>query len=167
MPHDGLELESPQVSYGLIFDNRICLCKILDSCPCGEIGRRTSFRCWRLHGRAGSSPVVGTKDFIWKRDSENSRPFSISFSNYLFPIFRTRISSLIWPLTLLTFTNYFFNFVKITFNCNQNLVLLRAYFVFIQAITETSIEFCKISCYKLSLDFSTLGIRLFGTTNEF
>ncbi len=29
-------------------------------CPGGEIGRRTSFRCWRLHGREGSSPFPGT-----------------------------------------------------------------------------------------------------------
>ena len=29
--------------------------------PGGEIGRRTSFRCWRLHGREGSSPFLGTK----------------------------------------------------------------------------------------------------------
>lgn len=29
--------------------------------PGGEIGRRTSFRCWRLHGREGSSPFPGTR----------------------------------------------------------------------------------------------------------
>ena len=33
-------------------------------CPDGEIGRRTSFRCWRLHGRGGSSPLPGTTDLI-------------------------------------------------------------------------------------------------------
>ena len=31
-----------------------------NQCPDGEIGRRTSFRCWRLHGRGGSSPLPGT-----------------------------------------------------------------------------------------------------------
>ena len=30
-------------------------------CPDGEIGRRTVFRSQRLHGCAGSNPVLGTK----------------------------------------------------------------------------------------------------------
>ena len=34
---------------------------LLYGSPDGEIGRRTSFRCWRLHGRGGSSPLPGTK----------------------------------------------------------------------------------------------------------
>jgi hypothetical protein len=29
-------------------------------CPDGEIGRRTSFRCWRSKGCGGSSPLLGT-----------------------------------------------------------------------------------------------------------
>ena len=35
-------------------------CIVTTSCPGGEIGRRTSFRCWRLHGRGGSIPFLGT-----------------------------------------------------------------------------------------------------------
>ena len=45
-----------------------------DNCPDGEIGRRTVFRSQRLHGCAGSNPVLGTKAptrsvegfFIWR-----------------------------------------------------------------------------------------------------
>lgn len=29
-------------------------------CPGGEIGRRTSFRCWRFHDRGSSSLLLGT-----------------------------------------------------------------------------------------------------------
>jgi hypothetical protein len=36
-------------------------------CPDGGIGRRTSFRCWRLQDRGGSSPLLGTIHFLTSR----------------------------------------------------------------------------------------------------
>ena len=38
---------------------------IMMECPDGEIGRRTSFRCWRLQDRGSSSLLLGTTIKRW------------------------------------------------------------------------------------------------------
>lgn len=61
-----------------------CLCIIsFLGCPSGEIGRRTSFRCWRLSGREGSSPFSGTNRILETRRFSKSAGFSFLLRSML------------------------------------------------------------------------------------